>query len=151
MQFISSWISIKKKHPSSRNSLQRNNKKEHLVLKTSFHLSRLIPKYSIHIYDSIRLGLYQSCRITLSFNADPDSNCQTNADPCRSGSLSDLKVTKSCIFTWNILKNKWVMGKKTNLRYKSLLERQETRFILAIFHACRSESAFPIRIRIQFS
>ncbi len=91
-------------------------------------------------------------------NADPDPVSGTKlripADSDPGQTLTSQKV--------EFFHEKYVLkvGKRSKniptrlRRYKSLMERQETRFtckILITFHAPGSESAFPIRIRIRDS
>ncbi len=66
--------------------------------------------------------------IRISFQCpDPDPGSQTDADPCGSGSWSDFKIRQ---LNFNMKNIGYVICQNTYLqRYKSLFERQETRFI----------------------
>ncbi len=71
---------------------------------------------------------------SLIVDSDPDSGSQkTNADPdLGSSTNADLSETKSLIFTWRIYL--LIIGQKAYLqRYKSLVERHETRFICLLW------------------
>ncbi len=118
-----------------------------------------ILNYSIPLRISVKIQFYGHANVSVvdphwfqcgsrsgsSFylNAGLGLGSQTNNDPCRSGYLSDFKVTKS----W-ILYEKYVdIGSKNN---KNLFEREEIWFIcnlLVNFHAPGSGSAYPIRFR----
>jgi hypothetical protein len=92
----------------------------------------------------IRTGVSADPDPAFYHNADPDSDSQSNAVPCGSGSWSEFAVTKSWFFLFI-----WKIGHKA---YHTLVGKlfwktgnQDYLYILVKFLAPGSGSAFPIR------